>query len=255
VPLSQPATFKSDEAFEQFHSLDAELLVMAFVTLIVPERILYAPRHKAICFHPSLLPRHRGASAINWTLIMGDASAGVTWFWPDKGIDTGPILLQRSEPIRDEDTVGSLYFNRLFPLGIETMTEAIELIKAGDALAVAQDESLATYEPPCRDEHGKVDFTRSAREVFNLVRGCDPQPGAHALAGNARLRLYEPALENRRSERPPGTIVSIDTAGMRVALEGATMMVRRVRFDSNPKKVAPQELAATGRLHTSVQLA
>jgi methionyl-tRNA formyltransferase len=254
VPLSQPATFKSDAAYEHFRALDADLLVMAFVTLIVPERILYAPHHKAICFHPSLLPRHRGASAINWTLIMGDASAGVTWFWPDKGIDTGPILLQRSEPIRDEDTVGSLYFNRLFPLGIETMTEAIELIKAGRAPAIAQDESLATYEPPCRDEHAKVDFARSAREVFNLVRGCDPQPGAHAQAGGERLRLYEPMLENRRSESPPGTIVSIDTAGMRVALADATMMVRRVRFDSNPKKVAPQELAAGGRLHTSILL-
>jgi methionyl-tRNA formyltransferase len=227
---------------------------MAFVTLIVPERILYAPRHKSICFHPSLLPRHRGASAINWTLIMGDASAGVTWFWPDRGIDTGPILLQRSEPIRDEDTVGSLYFNRLFPLGIETMVESIELIKAGRAPAIAQDESLATYEPPCRDEHAKVDFARSAREVFNLVRGCDPQPGAHALVDGERLRLYEPMLENRRSERAAGTIVSIDTAGMRIALKGATMLVRRVRFDSSPKKVAPQELVAGGRLRTSILL-
>ena len=254
VPLSQPATFKSDAAYEHFRALDADLLVMAFVTLIVPERVLHAPRHKAICFHPSLLPRHRGASAINWTLIMGDASAGVTWFWPDKGIDTGPILLQRSEPIRDEDTVGSVYFNRLFPLGIETMTEAIELIKAGNAPAIVQDESLATYEPPCRDEHARIVFTRSAREVFNLVRGCDPQPGAHAQAGGERLRLYEPMLENRRSESPPGTIVSIDTAGMRVALAGATMMVRRVRLDSNPKKVAPQELAGGGRLHTSILL-
>ena len=254
VPLSQPATFKSDEAYDKFRALDAELLVMAFVTLIVPERILYTPRYKSICFHPSLLPRHRGASAINWTLIMGDAAAGVSWFWPDKGIDTGPILLQRSEPIRDEDTVGSLYFNRLFPLGIETMVEAIELIKAGGAPAIAQDESLATYEPPCRDEHAKIDFARSAREVFNLVRGCDPQPGAYAQASAERLRLYEPILENRRSESPPGTVVSIDTTGMRVALAGATMMVRRVRFDSSAKKVAPQELAAGGRLHTSVLL-
>jgi methionyl-tRNA formyltransferase len=254
VPLSQPATFKSDEAYDKFRALDAELLVMAFVTLIVPERILYTPRYKSICFHPSLLPRHRGASAINWTLIMGDAAAGVSWFWPDKGIDTGPILLQRSEPIRDEDTVGSLYFNRLFPLGIETMVEAIELIKAGGAPAIAQDESLATYEPPCRDEHAKIDFARSAREVFNLVRGCDPQPGAYAQASGERLRLYEPILENRRSESPPGTVVSIDTTGMRVALAGATMMVRRVRFDSSAKKVAPQELAACGRLHTSVLL-
>jgi methionyl-tRNA formyltransferase len=254
LPLSQPSTFKSDEAFEQFRALDAELLVMAFVTLIVPERILYAPRYKSICFHPSLLPRHRGASAINWTLIMGDATAGVTWFWPDKGIDTGPILLQRSEPIRDEDTVGSLYFNRLFPLGIETMVEAIELIKAGNAPAIAQDESRATYEPPCRDEHAKIDFTRPAREVFNLLRGCDPQPGAYAQADGKRLRLYEPSLEHRRSESPAGTIVSIDTVGMRIALEGTTMVVRRVRFDTSPKKVAPLELGNAGNLRTSMRL-
>ena len=254
LPLSQPSTFKSDEAFEQFRALDAELLVMAFVTLIVPERILYTPRFKSICFHPSLLPRHRGASAINWTLIMGDATAGVTWFWPDKGIDTGPILLQRSEPIRDEDTVGSLYFNRLFPLGIETMVEAIELIKAGNAPAIAQDESRATYEPPCRDEHAKIDFTRPAREVFNLLRGCDPQPGAYAQADGKRLRLYEPSLEHRRSESPAGTIVSIDTVGMRIALEGTTMVVRRVRFDTSPKKVAPLELANAGSLRTSIRL-
>ena len=254
LPLSQPATFKSDGVFDQFRALEADLLVMAFVTLIVPERILYAPAHKTICFHPSLLPRHRGASAINWTLIMGDANAGVTWFWPDKGIDTGPILLQRAEPVRDEDTVGSLYFNRLFPLGIETMGEAIDLIKAGRAPAIAQDERLATYEPPCRDEHARVDFARGARDVFNLVRGCDPQPGAYAEAGGERLRLYEPILESRRHESPAGTVVSIDEAGMRIALEGATMVVRRVRFDSSPKKAAPAELAAAGRLHASIRL-
>ncbi len=254
LPLSQPATFKSDEAWEQFRALDADLLVMAFVTLIVPERILYAPRLKSICFHPSLLPRHRGASAINWTLIMGDTHAGVTWFWPDKGIDTGPILVQRAEPIRDEDTVGSLYFNRLFPLGIETLGEALRLIESGRPPAIAQDESRATYEPPCRDEHARADFTREAREVFNLVRGCDPQPGAFAELERERLRLYEPVLENRKSESPPGTIVSIDTAGMRIALKDATMIVRRVRFDSSPKKVAPQELAACGRLQVSSRL-
>ena len=254
LPVSQPSTFKSDEVFMRVRALDADLLVMAFVTLIVPERILFEPRHNSICFHPSLLPRHRGASAINWTLIQGDAMAGVTWFWPDKGIDTGPILLQRSEPIRDEDTVGSLYFNRLFPLGIETMIEAIELIKAGRAPSIAQDESLATYEPPCRDEHARVDFARPAREVFNLVRGCDPQPGAYAQEGEQRLRLYEPMLEQRRSERPPGTIVSIDTAGMKIALDGGTMLVRRVRFDADAKKLVPHELATAGRLRVSMRL-
>ncbi len=254
LPLSQPASFKTDDVYEQFRALEADLAIMAFVTLIVPERVLYAPRHKTICFHPSLLPRHRGASAINWAIIQGDPVTGVTWFWPDKGIDTGPVLIQRSEPIRDDDTVGALYFNRLFPLGIEAMADAVEMIKGGHAPAIAQDESRATYEPPCRDEHARVDFGRPAREVHNLVRGCDPQPGAYASLGGERLRLYEPMLDAEHTQCAPGTIVSIDAAGMRVALRSGTITVRRARFESSPRKGAPQELAAAGRLKPMMRL-
>jgi len=166
LPLSQPKSFKNDAAFEQFKALDADLAILAFVTLIVPERILYAPRYKSICFHPSLLPRHRGASGINWAIIAGDAETGVTWFWPDKGIDTGPILIQKRVPIGENDTVGSIYFNTLFPMGIDAMVEAVDLIKAGHAPAIVQDESRATYEPPCRDERlgrtGRVAVRRCA---------------------------------------------------------------------------------------------
>src|SRR5216683_3059247 len=130
LPLSQPASFKGEVLLDQVRALDADLGVMAFVTLIVPERILFAPRLKTICFHPSLLPRHRGASAINWTLIEGDAETGITWFWSDRGIDTGPILLQRRVPIAANDTTGSLYFNTLFPLGIDTLSEAMRLVES-----------------------------------------------------------------------------------------------------------------------------
>ena len=197
LPLSQPKSFKNDAAFEHFKALDADLAILAFVTLIVPERILYAPRYKSICFHPSLLPRHRGASGINWAIIQGDAETGVTWFWPDKGIDTGPILVQKSVPIAENDTVGSIYFNTLFPMGIDAMVEAVDLIKSGNAPSIVQDESKATYEPPCRDEHAKIDFAKPAREVFNLIRGCDPQPGAFANLGEKRLRLYEASVFSR----------------------------------------------------------
>ena len=196
LPLSQPTSFKTDEAFEQIKALDADLAVLAFVTLVVPERVLYAPRHQSICFHPSLLPRHRGASSINWTLIAGDAETGVTWFWPDKGLDTGPILLQKKIPVEPNDTVGTIYFNRLFPLGIDSMIEAIELIKSGSAPRIVQDESKATYEPICRDEHAKVDFSKPANVVHNLIRGCDPQPGSYAEAEGRRIRLYEPSLQS-----------------------------------------------------------
>ncbi len=254
VPLSQPKSFRGDAAYEHFKSLGADLAVLAFATIIVPERILYSPCFKSICFHPSLLPRHRGASGINWAIIQGDNETGVTWFWPDKGIDTGPILIQRRAPIEEGDTTGSIYFNRLFPLGIETLMEAVDLIKAGTAPAIAQDPRLATYEPPCRDEHARVDFGKPAREVYNLVRGCDPQPGAYAETDGARIRLYEPAFETGDSGAEPGTVLAIDAAGMRIALRGATMLIRRLRLDPNPKKVAPHELAASGALRVGAKL-
>ncbi len=245
LPLSQPVSFKKDAAaFEHFKALNADLAILAFVTIIVPEPILYLPRHKSICFHPSLLPRRRGASAINWAIIKGDLETGVTWFWPDAGIDTGPILIQKRVPITESDTTGSIYFNKLFPLGIETMIEAVDLIGAGKAPALVQDESQATYEPPCRDEHAKIDFARSAREVFNLIRGCDPQPGAYAKLDGKRLRLYDAALEATPTHATPGTVVTIAPDAMRIALGGgAQLAVKRARIDPSPKKVAPGELA------------
>jgi methionyl-tRNA formyltransferase len=254
IPLSQPRSFKNDAAFEHFKTLDAELAILAFVTLIVPERILYAPRYKSICFHPSLLPRHRGASGINWAIIQGDTETGVTWFWPDKGIDTGPILVQKRVPIGENDTVGSIYFNALFPMGIDTMVEAVELIKSGNAPAIVQDESKATYEPPCRDEHAKIDFVKPAREVFNLIRGCDPQPGAFATLGDKRIRLYEAAFSAGRADAEPGTIVAVDSDGMKIGLAGGTITVKRTRIDPNPKKMAPAELASAGEFDVGTKL-
>jgi methionyl-tRNA formyltransferase len=254
IPLSQPKSFKSDAAFEHFKTLDADLAILAFVTLIVPERILYAPRYKSICFHPSILPRHRGASGINWAIIQGDAETGVTWFWPDKGIDTGPILVQKRVPIAENDTVGSIYFNTLFPMGIDAMVQAVDLIKSGNAPAIVQDESKATYEPPCRDEHAKIDFAKPAREVFNLIRGCDPQPGAFATVGDQRIRLYEAGFSAGRPDAEPGTIVALDPDAMKIALAGGTIAVKRARIDPSPKKVPPAELAAAGALRTGMKL-
>jgi methionyl-tRNA formyltransferase len=242
LPCSQPVSFKDDAALAHFRGLQADLAVMAFVTMIVPERILFTPRRKTICFHPSLLPRHRGASAINWTLIQGDAESGISWFWPDRGIDTGPLLLQRRVPIGPNDTVGSLYFNALFPLGIETLGEALDLVKDSNAPRLAQDESRATYEPICRDEHARIDFSRSAHEVHNLIRGCDPQPGAYAMLAGRQLRLYDAIIETEPPAGRPGTVLSNDAAGMRLALAGATVLVRRVRLEPSPKKVPPAEL-------------
>jgi len=123
------------------------------------------------------------------------------------------------------------------------LSEAIDLVKTGNPPALPQDERFATYEPICRDEHARVDFSRPAREVHNLVRGCDPQPGAYATVGGRNLRLYDAILEAGEASQPPGTIVAVDANGMSLALNGGVMTVRKARFDPDPRKVAPAQLA------------
>ena len=183
---------------------------MAFVTDIIPLAFIEAPVLGSICYHPSILPRHRGGSAINWAVIMGDQETGLSIFWADAGIDTGPVLLQKRVAIGPEDTTGSLYFNRLFPLGVEAIAESVDLIKAGRAPRLVQDESLATYEPLCNDRVALIDWSKPAAEVHNLIRGCDPQPGAYSFWRGRKVRLFDARIADARSGARPGEVVAAD---------------------------------------------
>src|SRR5437773_8023469 len=147
IPVHQYRSLKAPEAAAAFTAAHADLGVLAYVTQIVPEPLLRIPRLTSICFHPSLLPRYRGGSAIPWQLIRGETRTGVTVFWPDAGIDTDPILLQREAPVDPDDTAGTLYYRTLYPLGVETVLDAVALIREGRAPRIPQDESLASYDP------------------------------------------------------------------------------------------------------------
>src|ERR1700748_2436081 len=132
LPVHQPASYKDPTVWEEFRALKPDLQVMAFVTLFVPEDFLHIPTHGSIQYHPSLLPAYRGASAINWPIIKGEKETGLSVFWPDNGLDTGDVLVQKKTPISDTDTLGTVSFDRLFPLGVEAMLEAVDLVKAGN---------------------------------------------------------------------------------------------------------------------------
>ena len=123
------APFKKAEVAEEFAALKPDLGVMAYVTLLVPQTILDLPTHGTIQYHPSLLPRHRGPSSINWPIIQGETKTGLTIFWPDEGLDTGPVLLQKEVEIGPDATLGSLYFDYLYPMGVAAMLEAVDLVK------------------------------------------------------------------------------------------------------------------------------
>ncbi len=203
LPVFQPRSFRNKpEVWEEFARLKADLCVMAYVTLIVPEEVLNQPTRGTIQYHPSLLPRHRGPSSINWPIIMGETRTGLSIFWPDQGLDTGPILLQKEVEIRDTDTLGSLYFDRLYPLGVAALLESVDLVRDGKAPKIVQDESKATYEGWCKKEHVQIDWQKPLDDHLEFdprrgpAAGCLDHTRGHGRA--AARRQEARGLGNRR---------------------------------------------------------
>lgn len=237
---------RESSVFESYAAWRPELAVMAFVTDILRPNVLSAPSRGVIQYHPSLLPRHRGNSAINWAVINGEERTGLTIFWPDRGIDTGPVLLQREVEIGRDDTTGSLYFNHLFPLGIEAMVEAVRLVRIDAAPRIEQDEWRATYERPCGEEDAEIDWTRPAGETYNLIRGCNPQPGAWTQWRGDRVKIFDCVrTEGHDRAARPGQVLSVD-GGITVALPRAALRIMRVQAPGAAKIPAAPFAQAAG---------
>jgi methionyl-tRNA formyltransferase len=247
--LSPIATTSLKEAagVDAWRALEADVCLMAFVTEILPRELFAIPRLGTVQYHPSLLPLHRGSSAINWAIINGDAETGLSIFWPDEGIDTGPVLLQERVPIGPDDTVGSLYFDRLFPAGVEAMAQAVGMLAEADPPRVDQQHELATYEPPCRDEHAEIRWHEPAARVYALIRGCNPQPGAWTAFGGERLRIFDCRLTGELAPGMPGRVLDVDGDGFTVRLNGGVLRVLRVQ-PAGGKKVAAGEWARAASL-------
>ena len=245
LPLHQPGSWKTPEAEALLRSLEPDLCVMAYVTLFVPRPVLDAPALGTIQYHPSLLPRHRGPSSINWPIIQGDAKTGLTIFWPDEGLDEGPILLQKEVDIGPEDTLGTLYFNHLSPMGVDAMLEAVDLVRKGEAPRIEQDHGQATYESWCRKADAEIDWSRPVAEVHNLIRGTDPQPGAWTTVGGNALKIFDCALASGAGE--PGEVVGVSEDGFTVAAAGGAIRITRVR-PHDDKKISAADYLARGGL-------
>uniref|UniRef100_A0AAR5Q7J5 10-formyltetrahydrofolate dehydrogenase n=1 Tax=Dendroctonus ponderosae TaxID=77166 RepID=A0AAR5Q7J5_DENPD len=173
------------EILNKYRSVNADLNVLPYCSQFIPMEVINLPRLKSICYHPSLLPRHRGASSINWTLICGDKRAGLSIFWADDGLDTGPILLQEECDVLEEDTVDTLYKRFLYPIGVSAVARAVDMVAAGSAPKVTQSEKGATYDPMLnKPDLQKINFEKTSVELHNFIRGMDSVPGA-----SCQLRL------------------------------------------------------------------
>jgi len=235
VAVFQPRSYRAAGTAEQMASLGADLCVMAYVTLFVPEEVLNIPTHGSIQYHPSLLPLHRGGSSINWPIIWGEERTGLSIFWPDNELDEGPILLQKEVAIGDDDTLGSLYFNHLFPLGVQAMLESVDLVRDGKAPRIDQDHARATYEGWCRGDLVRINWHMPTQTTWNLLRGCNPQPGAWTTFEDAKVFIFDARKIAQATSVQPGQVVKVSEAGIQVATSQGQILVERLRPEKGKK--------------------
>jgi methionyl-tRNA formyltransferase len=201
--------------------------MMAYVLLFVPEGVRDAPKHGSFQYHPSLLPMHRGPSSINWPIAMGATKSGLTIFWPDDGLDEGPILMQKECDIGPDETLGDVYFKKLFPMGVDAMLESLDLVKAGTAPRIEQDLSKGSYESWFNKASAQIDWSKPAREIYNIIRAGNPQPGGWTTHNGAELKIFDCRLGDAGGK--PGEVVDLSEDGASVAAGEGAIVISRVR--------------------------
>jgi methionyl-tRNA formyltransferase len=242
VQVFQLRSLKDERAARTLAGLNVDLGVMAYVLQFAPRAFVDIPKHGTIQYHPSLLPRYRGPSSINWPIIKGDTHTGLTIFRPTEGLDEGPIILQRTVPIGPDETLGSVYFDHLFPLGVDALLEAADLVISGQHHEVPQREELASYEGWCGDLESRVNWHAHVDQIYNLIRGCNPSPGAWTTVRGQKVRIYDVVRHRTRTfgavRGKPGEVCAIGAESIEVAAQGGRLELLTVRMEAGAKTSA-----------------
>ena len=244
LPLHQPASWKTPEALELMKGFDADVCMMAYVLLFVPEEVRDAPKFGTFQYHPSLCPLHRGPSSINWPIAMGKTRTGLTIFWPDDGLDEGPIMMQKSCDIGPDETLGDVYFKKLFPMGVDAMMEGLDLVKAGIIIKHDQRLDQGSYESWFRKADAAIDWAKPVGQTYATIRAANPAPGAWTTLKGETVQVYDSARTD--GEGTPGEVVAISDEGVVVQGAGGRILLKRVRPAGADKQPAAAWAASAG---------
>ena len=251
LKVFQFASLKSPEATKAMKDLEADIGIMAFVLQFAPQEFVRIPKHGTIQYHPSLLPKYRGPSSINWPISRGEKETGLTIFRPTDGLDEGAVILQKRTPVSENDTLGTVYFDRLFPMGVQAMLEAADLVAAGRHKETVQDESQASYEGWFREAEAKVNWANHVDAIHDLIRGCDPAPGAWTTLNGVKLQLFDSRKELVRTfgavKGKIGEILGVEDGRLVVSAQGGRIHAGKAKLGDG-KKLAAADLLAGGAL-------
>ncbi len=257
LKVFQLPSLKSPEATAAMKDLNADIGIMAYVLQFAPQEFVNIPRHGTIQYHPSLLPKYRGPSSINWPIAKGDTKTGLTIFRPTDGLDEGPVILQKETPIGPDDTLGSVYFDRLFPMGVQAMLEAADLVVAGKHKEVVQDENEASYEGWFRANEAKINWANHIDAIYNVIRAANPAPGAWTTLGGKKLQIFDARKHVVRTfgavKGKVGEVSEVTATSFFVTCQGGRIEVLKAKHEEG-KKVAGAELAAQYNLAAGTML-
>ena len=251
LKVFQFKSLRDQEAHDAMKGLNADIGIMAFVLQFAPQDFVNIPKKGTIQYHPSLLPKYRGPSSINWPIIRGDTQTGLTIFRPNDGLDEGPVILQKVTPIGPDDTLGTVYFDRLFPMGVQAMVEAADLVMAGKHKEVVQEEAQATYEGWCRTAEAKINWHNHVDFVHNTIRGCNPAPGAWTTLNGKSVQIFDckkhPVRTFGAVKGKIGEVTDVSDKSFFITAQGGRIEVLRARGEDG-KKLAGGEFARTAGL-------
>jgi methionyl-tRNA formyltransferase len=253
IPVFQFSSLRSDYAVQALRELDVDIGVMAYVLQFAPQSFVKVPRYGTIQFHPSLLPRHRGPSSINWPIALGETTTGISIFRPIDGLDEGPLILQKSCPIGPDETLGEVYFNKLFPMGVAALLEAVDLVIAGRHEERKQDESQASYEGWYHEAESRINWANHVDQVYNLIRACNPAPGAWTVLGGVRTWIYDsrkrPVGKFAAVRGKPGDVAAVGETSILINSQGGQIEVFKLRPEGG-RKMNAGEFARERKLVT-----
>ena len=237
IPVLQPTAIKTEAYAKTLATYEPDIMVVAAYGRILPPSILNLAPHGCINIHGSLLPRHRGAAPIQWSIIKGDREVGVTIMQMDKGLDTGDILMKKSISLASGETAGTL-FSKIAHLGSQALMDTLDMLAGGGLALIPQDHSKATHAPMLTKEDGRINWNRPAAELDCLIRGLDPWPTGFSFLNGKKIQFFNPEVVHRESDAPPGTLIRADRTGLLVSTKRFCLLIREVKLEGKKRMSA-----------------
>ena len=239
-PVFQPVTLRDGSAEENIKTLSPDIIVVVAYGKILPEALLSLPKYGCVNGHASLLPRHRGASPIQWSIVSGDKVTGVTTMYMAKGIDTGDMLLKAETEIGRDETAGELH-DRLSVIGAELMVKTLKGLEEGTITPEPQDESEATHAPIIDKEMGYLKFDAPATDICNLIKGFNPWPAAYFTVDGKRIKVFASKVSGK-TDKEPGTVVRSDGELIIACAEGTSLSLTEIQPEGKKRMTAKDYL-------------